>query len=143
MDFVDKQHVVVAEVGKQRSQITRPFDGWAGGDTQADAELVGDNVGQGRLAEPWRPGEQNMVERLIAPAGRLYEHPEALDSIFLTNKVVKEPWAKAQVERPVLVAAAAGNNPFNLGGMSLIAHGFPFICFICLSGSQVLEGTAN
>ena len=38
---------------------------------QRDAHLVGDDAGEGGLAEPRRAGEQQVVDRLLAPAGRL------------------------------------------------------------------------
>ena len=70
MDLVDEQHVARLERGEDRRDVlaleTRPGDL-----TDADAELVADDLRKRRLPEPRWPGKQHMIERLTPGARRL------------------------------------------------------------------------
>ena len=70
VDLVDEQHVAVAELGEDRRQVAGSLQRRAGGDVHLHAHLGRDDAGQRRLAEPWRAGEQEVIDRLAAAAGR-------------------------------------------------------------------------
>src|SRR5436305_1565152 len=61
----------------------------AGGRHERDTGLGGDYLRQAGLAEPRRPGEQNVVERLAAAARRLDEDLELLLDVRLADEVGK------------------------------------------------------
>ena len=85
MDLIHKEDVVLAEVGQQRGQIPRLFNGRAGGHPQVDAHLVGDDAGERRLAQAWGAVEQHMVQRLPPQLGRVDEDREVLLGLFLAD----------------------------------------------------------
>ena len=71
MDLVHEQDVTLLERGEDRRDVALPLECGAGDRADADAELLPDDVGQARLAEPGRPDEQDVVERLAACLRRL------------------------------------------------------------------------
>ena len=66
MDLVDEQHVARLQVGEQRGEIAGPLEHRTGGLAQVHAELVRDDVRERGLAQPGRPEDQHVVERLAA-----------------------------------------------------------------------------
>ena len=67
VDFVDEEHVARLQVGQHRREIAGLLDA-PGPAVGADrhAQLVGDHVGERRLAEAGRTVEQHVIERLAA-----------------------------------------------------------------------------
>ena len=63
MDLVDEQDVARLQVGELGGEVAGAHDHRPRGQTEADPELGGDDLGERGLAKPGRPGEQNMVER--------------------------------------------------------------------------------
>ena len=51
VDLVDEQDVALAELGEDGGQVAGPLERRARRDVQADVQLVGDDAGQGGLAE--------------------------------------------------------------------------------------------
>ena len=70
MDLVDEQDVARLQVGELGGEVAGAHDHRPRGQTEADPELGGDDLGERGLAKPGRPGEQNMVERRAAGARR-------------------------------------------------------------------------
>ena len=60
------KHLLVLQVRDDRRQIALDLQRRRGGLLKMHAELVGDDVGQRRLAQPRRPVEQHVVHRLAA-----------------------------------------------------------------------------
>ena len=69
VDLVEEQHLALAEVEQQRGEVAGPLDRRPAGDPQPGAELGGDDHRQRRLAEPGRPGQQDVVRRPAAAHG--------------------------------------------------------------------------
>ena len=88
VDLVDEEHVARLDRRQDRGDVLllerRPGDG-----AEADAELLADDLRQGRLAEPRRPGEEHVVERLAAPLGRVERDAELLLDPLLADEVVE------------------------------------------------------
>ena len=55
----------------------------------ADAQLVGDDVGQRRLAQSRRPVEQNVVQRFAARLGRLDGDFEIVFDLVLADELAQ------------------------------------------------------
>ena len=66
VDLVDEQHVARLQVGEDRREVARLLDHGAGGGAHRHAQLVADDVGERRLAEPGRAEQQHVIERLAA-----------------------------------------------------------------------------
>ena len=64
VDLVDEEDVVGFERGEQARQIAGFVEHGAGRHFESDAQFVGDDVRQCRLAQSGRPVEQRVVERL-------------------------------------------------------------------------------
>ena len=70
MNLIDEEDLVLLELGEGSDHVAGPLDGGAGGGLDADAELGGDDVGEGGLAESGRAVEEDVVEGLSAlPCG--------------------------------------------------------------------------
>ena len=68
VDLVDEEDVALLEVGEQRGEVAGLRDDRPGGRAEADAELLGHDLGERRLAQSRRAGEQHVVERIAARA---------------------------------------------------------------------------
>ena len=70
VDLVDEEDAARLERGQEGGDVGLALERRAGGLHHRHAELGGDDVGERGLAEPGRAGEQDVVERLAAAAGR-------------------------------------------------------------------------
>ena len=85
MDLVHKQDIPLVEIGQQRRQIPRLFNGRAGGDADIDPHLLRDDPRQRGLAQTRRPVEQHMIQRFLPLPGRLNKNAQILLGLFLTD----------------------------------------------------------
>ena len=83
-----------------------------------DAHLGGDDAGQRGLAEPGWAGEQQVVDGLAAPAGRLEDDAEVLLQLALTDELGEPPRAQPGLDDLLGVVADAGIE-------ELVTHGGP------------------
>jgi hypothetical protein len=83
--------------------------------TSLPPRFVGDDPGQGRLAEARRPVEQHVVHTLAAPPGRLHRHPEAGDGLLLTHVLLERPRPQRPLELHLLGRRRAAQHPALLG----------------------------
>ena len=70
VDLVDEEHVARLDRGEDRGDVLLLERG-AGDRAEADAELLAHDLRQRRLPEAGRAREQDVVERLAAPLGRV------------------------------------------------------------------------
>ena len=87
MDLVDEQHVALFEIGEQRREIAGLRDHRARRGAKPDAELLGHDLRQRRLAEAGRPRKQHVVERVAARLRRLDEHAQICARLLLANEL--------------------------------------------------------
>ena len=66
MNLVDEKNVAGPEFGENADQVRAFGERRAVGDVNLGVHFMGDHVGQGRLAEPRGPVEENMLDRLLA-----------------------------------------------------------------------------
>ncbi len=96
MDLVDEEHVPRLERREDRGDVLllerRPRDR-----AETDAELFAHDLRERRLAEPGRPGEQHVVERLLPLLGGVERDPQLLLDALLPDELL-EP---ARPERPL------------------------------------------
>ena len=74
VNFVDKQNIPFVEIGKDRRQIARTFDGWSARHFDLRSHRVGDDVRQRRLAQSGGTVQQDMIERIAARLRRRHIH---------------------------------------------------------------------
>ena len=113
VDLVDEQDVAVLEVGQQRGEVARLGDDRAGGGAEADAHLAREDPGQRRLAEPRRPVEQDVVERLAPALRGADEHPQVLARRLLADELVEA--LRAQRRIGVLAGALGRRDAGGIG----------------------------
>ena len=119
VDLVDEQHVPLVERGEDRRQVPGPLDRGPGRVPDVDAELAGDDRGEGRLAEPGRAVQEDVIGRLLALAGCLQQHREAGLHLALAEVLVQRSGAKGALHRDLLLvqevrreeAVAVGHRP--------------------------------
>ena len=85
VNLIDEQDISGAQAGENCRQISGPLNGRSGGHLDADAHLVGNDVGQRGLAQSRRPVEKNMIERVTAATRRADQDLEVLLELALTN----------------------------------------------------------
>ena len=98
MNFVDKQNVPFAQVGQDRRQVACFLDRRARSHLEVGAHLVGKNVGEGRLAQPWRAVQQNMVERIPALAGSFHQNLDLVAQPLLPDHLAQRTRAQGWID---------------------------------------------
>ena len=86
----------------------------AGDGADPDAELLADDVGEARLAEPGRADEQDVVERLVPRRRRGQRDLELVLEPLLTDELVESPRPERAVEivlAGILEHTGAGDAP--------------------------------
>ena len=98
VDLVDEEHVAGLEPGQDGGQVAGPLEGGARGDLDADAHLVGDDAGQGGLAQA-RADRPTAGGRRAGPAGAAASRTidEVLLDLGLTDELVERAGAQARV----------------------------------------------
>jgi len=110
VDLVHEQHVVRLEVGQQRCEVAGLLDHRAGGHPQGHAQLVGDDVAEGGLAEAGRPEDQHVVERVAAGLGRFDVDLQLLAHRGLAEVVGQALGADAGVGGVILAGGAGADD---------------------------------
>src|SRR5206468_7299337 len=87
VDLVDEEDRARLERGQEGGDVRLALERRPGGVDDLGLELGGDDVRERGLAEPGRPREQNVVERLAAPPRGLYEDAELTRALLLVDAV--------------------------------------------------------
>ncbi len=103
VDLVDEEDASGLQRGEEGGDVGLALERRAGGLHHRHPELGGDDEREGGLAEARRPGEQDVVEGLVAPAGGLDEEPELLGHLPLVDELGQPRRPQRAVE--VLVGA--------------------------------------
>ena len=93
------------QVREDAGEIARLFDHRAGRRAHRDAELVGDHVGERRLAESRRPVEQRVIECFAALLRGADRHLQDLADAVLADVVVERPRPQASFVLGVVIDA--------------------------------------
>ena len=110
VDLVDEQDVAGLQVGQQRGEIAGTLEHRPGSTLDGNAHFLGDDIRQGRLAQPRRTEDQRMVERLLAAARGMDEQLHLLAHAGLADVVGQLQRANGAVQ--LLIAFATGNGGY-------------------------------
>ena len=89
MYLVNEQHVARLQRGEDASQVARFVEHGATGNLESHAQLVGNDVRKGCLAQSRGAVQQGVVERFATILGRLDKHLQVLHHLFLPAEVAK------------------------------------------------------
>ncbi|MNZ42357.1 hypothetical protein D3C78_599300 [compost metagenome] len=120
MDLVDEQHIVRFEVGQHGREVARALEDGPRGALDRHAHFVGDDVGQGGLAQAGRAEDQRMVERLAATTGGLDEQRHLLAHHRLADVLVQPQRADRTVLDFFTVAATGGDQAVGFDHLVII-----------------------
>ena len=102
VDLVDEKDVLRLEVRQNRSQVARALQDRTGGGPQRRAHLPGDDVRQGRLAQPGGPEQQHVVQSFAPPARRLHVDVEQLDDLLLAQVLAQPLRPERRFHAPIV-----------------------------------------
>ena len=103
MDLVDEEHVAALEVGEDRGDVARPLEDRPRRAAQLHPHLLGDDVGERRLAETRGAGEQHVVEDVLARARGVDRDREVALHRRLSDVLGERRRTERDVERHLLV----------------------------------------
>ena len=105
MDLVDEEHLALGEVGQDRRQVARTLEHGSGRRPHRHAQLIPDHIRQRRLAEPWRPVQEHVIESLAAALCRRNRHLQVGPDPILSDVAVQGARAQAGFVLNVVVSA--------------------------------------
>jgi hypothetical protein len=102
VDLVDEEDGARLERGEKGRDVALALERRARGLDERDSELGRDDLRERRLAEPRRPCEQDVVERLAPRRRRLDRDGELLAHRLLADEVLEPAWAQRALELVLL-----------------------------------------
>ncbi len=120
MDLVDEEHAARLQRRQERGDVALALERRPGGLHERHVELGGDDLRERGLAEPGRPGQQQVVERLAARRARLDRDRQLLAQRRLSHELVEPARAQRAVE---LVLGDEIRRLDPAGGARSVAHG--------------------
>jgi hypothetical protein len=123
VDFIDKQDILAAQVGKNRGKVSGTLDGRTGRRFDINADFGGNNMSQACLAETGRAVKKDMVKGFAAASGRGNSYLEIFFSPVLSGEIGKTTRSEAGIERCILGAGFSRYNtsylPHPLSGLQI------------------------
>ena len=98
VDLVDEEDAAGLERGEEGGDVGLALQRRPRGLHQRHPHLLGDDVRQRGLAQPGRPGQQDVVERLVAAAGGLDEDRQLPGHLLLVDEVGERARPQRAVE---------------------------------------------
>ena len=117
MDLVHEQDVALVQIGENAHEVAAALERRAGGGDDGRGHLVGEDRREGGLAQPGRPGEQDMIEGLCALPRRLHRDAQALHRRALPHVLVEPLRAELPLELRLLGQGGAAHHA------RLVGHG--------------------
>ena len=89
MDFIHKQDIVTAQIGKNGRQVAAALQHRAGCANQVDAQLRGHDLCQGGLAETRIAVKKRVVQSLATFSGRIQIDAQIGTQLVLTDEILQ------------------------------------------------------
>ena len=112
MNFVKEEHLALAQVGEDGGQVALDLQGGAGGLLKAHVQLVGNDGGEGGLAEARRPEEEHVVEGLAAGFCGFQGDGKLLFRLGLADEFAEPAGAQFEFKALLFVGARGADQPF-------------------------------
>jgi hypothetical protein len=102
MDLVDEENVAFAQIGQRTDQVAGLLQRRPRRRTDVHPHLPRDQLRECRLAEPGRPEEKGVVERLAPFDGRVDVDAQALLHLLLSDELRQPLGAQGELDHPLL-----------------------------------------
>ena len=112
VNFVEEEHLALAQVGEDGGQVALNLQGRAGGLLEADVQLIGNDGGQGGFAQAGRAGEQHVIEGLAARFGGFQGDGELFFGFGLADELAQPAGAQFEFKALLFVGARGADQPF-------------------------------
>src|SRR5262245_31806910 len=89
MNLVNEEHVALFEAGEKSCEFAGFLDHRAARVLDVHAHRISDDVGQGRLAEPGRSTQENVLEYVAALFSRFHHELQPFAHFYLTRELVE------------------------------------------------------
>nr|BFE69570.1 hypothetical protein GCM10020092_028710 [Actinoplanes digitatis] len=109
VDLVDEQHVALGEPGEDRGEIAGTLDDRAAGGPDPGAELRRHDVGERRLAQPGRAGQQDVIGRRAPALRATQQQLQLVAHPVLRDELGQAAWPDAHLRVELLVARERGD----------------------------------
>ena len=94
MNLIDEEHIVRLQTGQDACQVSGLVQHRTAGELESHAQLVGNDIAQGGLAQSWRAMKQRMVERLATITSCLHEDAKVVHHLLLSAEILKAQGAQ-------------------------------------------------
>jgi hypothetical protein len=122
VNFVDEENVMLLEIRQDRRKIARVREDQSGRRAQRPPHFTRNDVGNGRLPEPWRAVENRMVERLSPLFRRFDADPQGILHARLPDVLVEGLRAERLLHAAFIVRQLRINDSLGHNGSGLLAH---------------------
>ena len=113
VNLVHEKHVALGQIIENRRDLARLLDGRSGGHLHVDAHLIGDNAGQGRLAQSRRAVKQHVIQGFSPGLGRLDIDFQIFLGLFLADIFIQRLRPQTVVCADILLHGLRCNDPFS------------------------------
>ena len=112
VNFVEEEHLALAQVGEDGGQVALNLQGRAGGLLEADVQLIGNDGGQRGFAQAGRAGEQHVIQGLAAGFGGFQSDGKLFLCFRLADELAQPAGAQFQFKALLFVGARGADQPF-------------------------------
>jgi hypothetical protein len=103
-----------SQIGEDCGQVALNLEGWAGGLLKAYVHFVGDDGGQGGLAQAGRAEEEDVIERLATGFGGFEGDGELLFGFGLADEFAEPAGAQLELEAVFFAGAYGAYEPLGI-----------------------------
>jgi hypothetical protein len=111
MHFVNKQHLAVPQISEDRGQITFDLKRRARSLLKSRTQFVGNNIRERSLAQPRRPVEQHMIQRLTPRFRCLNGNVKILFDLVLPDEFLQPLRPQLKLKRRIILDRSGGDEP--------------------------------
>jgi len=123
VDFVEEEHLALAQVGEDGGQVALDLQAPAGGLLEADVEFIGDNGGQGSFAQAGGAREKDVIEGLAAGFGGLQGDCKLFFCFGLADELAQPAGAQFELKALLFVGARGADQPFRSVSLAMAMLG--------------------
>ena len=114
MNLVHEQHIAILQMGEDGGEVSGAFEHGAGCGAKVHLHLVGDDVGEGGLAEARRAEDERVIEGVAASPGGLDEDLHLALDRLLPHIVGEASGAQGAIDLAILAGCRTGGDAIRL-----------------------------